>query len=423
MGSRPFRLRSLLNPFYLAERARGIRSWDDLRSRLADLGRYIEGRARHAWHELHGAGPWLASRAHHAFFAAFAAVPWTLARAQRGYYALRGAGPWLASRAHHAYHALRALASAGARPAPAPPASPSRAEIPPPLKARRRELAAEFQAARPFKHLVIDGFFHPAFCERLCAEFPPYDDARFRNEHNHRGKAHHERIAKLGPAFAELDAFFRSKDFLGFVSELTGIPDLLFDPEYFGGGTHENLEDMELDPHVDFTLHPNGLYRRVNLLFYLNREWDDAWGGALELHVNPWRPSEQSRPKLVSPSFNRMVIFETSDRSWHGFQRIRLPAGRECVSRKSVALYLYTREDPRGILAIPPDLTVFVDRPLPAHLRPGHTLTDEDMRALGHLIRRRDWKLEYLYGRAIGLFNQWREAAGKTGARAGRGAA
>ena len=272
---------------------------------------------------------------------------------------------------------------------------------------RQRVLNQMFANARPYKHIVLDGLFDPAFCRRLIDEFPPFDAEKFRNEHGHVGKAHHEKVSELGRSYRELDQLIQSPEFRNLLSGITGIPDLLYDPEYFGGGTHENLETMELDPHVDFTLHPHsGLYRRVNLLLYLNPEWEEAWGGALELHLNPWAPPHENPIQTVVPAFNRCVIFETSDHSWHGFEAIRLPSDKKGLSRRSFALYLYTRNEPRGIKTIPSDLTVFVDRPLPPELHAGRKLVEKDMDKLRHLIVRRDWKLKYLYDRAIDLFNE-----------------
>ena len=262
-------------------------------------------------------------------------------------------------------------------------------------------LAARFRAAEPFPHVVIDGFLEPALCRQLVETFPAYDGERFRNDWGELGKAWREDVSRLGSAWSELDAGLRSPAFLGLLSRISGIPRLLFDPTYFGGGTHENLHDMELDPHIDFNLHPQtNLHRRLNLLLYLNEEWDEAWGGSLELHTDPWRPTHENRITTIPPLANRCVIFETSDRSWHGFRRIALPEDRRHLSRRSFAMYLYTRERP-ALPLIPHDVTIYTDRPLPDRIRAGYTLTEADVAELGALVSRRDRKLEYLYGRAI----------------------
>ncbi|MBY0280147.1 2OG-Fe(II) oxygenase [Candidatus Binatia bacterium] len=269
------------------------------------------------------------------------------------------------------------------------------------VSASAADLHARFRAAEPFPHVVIDGFLEPGLCRRLVETFPAYDSERFRNDWGELGKAWREDVSRLGPAWAELDRGLRAPEFLALLSRISGIPRLLFDPTYFGGGTHENLHDMELDPHIDFNLHPQSqLHRRLNLLLYLNEEWDDAWGGSLELHSNPWKPPHENRITTIPPLMNRCVIFETSDHSWHGFRRIALPEDRRRLSRRSFAMYLYTRER-STVPLIPHDVTIYTDRPLPERLHAGYTLTEADVAELGALVSRRDRKLEYLYGRTI----------------------
>lgn len=358
-----FRVSLLLDAGYLRERLRSVRSPADLARRLGNVVVHLALETGNAYYELRG-------------------------RLTRAYLRLTTEPLLKEPPLTSAERALAARVDLG-------------------TLERADDLAREFRDGIPFKHAVIDRFLLPEFCGRLLAEFPRYDPERFRNEHGHLGKAHFENLPELGPAYRQLDRTLRSKAFLDFMSQITGIPGLMYDPGYFGGGVHENLESMELDPHVDFTMHPKtGLFRRVNMLLYLNPDWDESWGGNLELHTDPWQPPDLDPVRRIAPLFNRCVVFETSDKSWHGFQPIKLPPGGKARSRRSIALYLYTKDDPRGIPVIPSDLTVFVDRPLPARFKAGYTLTQEDEKALSHLIVRRDWKLHYLYDRAIALFNE-----------------
>ena len=110
------------------------------------------------------------------------------------------------------------------------------------------------------------------------------------NEHGEvAGKAAIPDIAKLGPAYSRFDRLMRSPAFLQWLSRITGIPNLLFDPEYIGGGTHDNQNGQELDNHVDFNyLGATGWYRRLNLLLYLNPVWVESWGGCLDLLPDPF---------------------------------------------------------------------------------------------------------------------------------------
>jgi Rps23 Pro-64 3,4-dihydroxylase Tpa1-like proline 4-hydroxylase len=262
------------------------------------------------------------------------------------------------------------------------------------------ELRLKFRSAVPFRHVVIDPFLSSEVCQELMAGFPAFDRDRARNEMGDvGGKAVFQNLPALGPGYASLDAMFRSREFLALVGQITGIPGLIYDPEYVGGGTHENLHGQELDPHVDFNYHPTTqLHRRLNLILFLNPEWQPEWGGSLELHVNPWLPPGEDSITTIVPTTNRCVIFETTENSWHGFKRIQLPAEKRQLSRRSIAVYYYTRRRPAAELEANHS-TIYVPRPLPAQICAGHTLTEEDVLAVRTLIVRRDGQIRFLYER------------------------
>jgi len=264
------------------------------------------------------------------------------------------------------------------------------------LLLRTTEFATKFQERQPFRHLVIDDFFDSSFCTELLKQFPAFERGNARNEAGELGqKSTVERIHELGAAYKALDKAIQSSEFLNFVSHLTGIPHLLYDPYYFGGGTHENREGQDLDAHVDFNRHPvERWHRRLNLIIYLNSEWQDEWGGSLELHTDPRRPDNCI--KLITPLYNRCVIFETTEWSWHGFSRIQLPVEKKSFSRKSIALYFYTKDRPEEELA-DTHSTIYVDRPLPQRFQPGVTLTESDLQEVQILLARRDQHAQRLY--------------------------
>lgn len=265
--------------------------------------------------------------------------------------------------------------------------------------ARVELAAAEFSSARPFRHVVIPDFLRRDLCERLLVDFPRFEDRHALNEMGEvGGKAVRMDVREVSPAYRELDAFLQTRQFLDHVSRVTGIPDLLYDPDYIGGGTHENRDGQGLDAHVDFNYHPRTKWhRRLNLIVYLNPEWDDAWGGALELHSDPWNPA-RNEVVGIPPLFNTCAIFETTETSWHGFRAIRLPEGRADLSRKSFAIYLYTRERPPEQTA-PPHATIYVPDSAPGWLRAGHALDAGDCGDLQQRFTRLRTQLRYLYER------------------------
>ena len=255
-----------------------------------------------------------------------------------------------------------------------------------------------FHRAQPFRHVVIDQFLADDFCSALLKEFPAFDPKQALNEMGLIGaKAVVEKLPQIGPAYRQFDQLIQSPAFLTKIEAITGIPRLLYDPHYFGGGTHENRHGQDLDIHVDFNYHPKTqTHRRLNLIIFLNPEWDASWGGCLELHRDPWGAPEDDQVVSVVPLLNRCVIFETTETSWHGFRRIQLADQR--LSRRSLAIYFYTAERPAAETA-PAHSTVYVPWRLPERLCAGHTLTEEDVAALDEQFSRRNELLRFLYER------------------------
>ncbi len=272
---------------------------------------------------------------------------------------------------------------------------------------RQQELQQSFASAQPFRHVVIDQFFTADFCARLVQQFPRFDERRAVNENGEvGGKATQEKVTGLGAAYRQLDELVQSASFLNLIETVTGIDDLRYDPYYFGGGTHENRHGQDLDPHVDFNYHPiTRQHRRLNLIVYLNEQWDDAWGGALQFHRDPYLSPEQDEIITVSPSMNRCVIFETNEYSWHGFERINLPPEQQSLSRKSFALYYYTDSRPQRETA-EEHSTVYVERHLPSTYRPGLTLDAAHVQELKTLLARRDQHLKRLYRNIHHLYGE-----------------
>ncbi len=251
-----------------------------------------------------------------------------------------------------------------------------------------------FVGALPFRHISIEDFFEPDFAERLLTEFPTFDQKLAINEGGAAGgKSVNTKIREISRAYKELYSLISSAPFLEFMSRLSGIPGLVLDPKMFGGGTHENRHGQELDPHIDFNyVEDHSLHRRLNLIVYLNKDWKTEWGGAIEIHSNPRLPDE-NQIRSFDPLFNRAVMFETNEISWHGFPRIDLPEAERHRSRKSISIYLYTQDRPEGEIA-PSHGTFYVQRPLPAKITAGHVITPEEAAELKALLIRRDRWIE-----------------------------
>ena len=274
--------------------------------------------------------------------------------------------------------------------------------IDPVLLTQADRLRERFREAAPFPHVVIDDFFEASFAKALLDTFPAFERGNSVGDDGRQGgKSTLDRIRGVGAAYRRLDDAIKSPAFLAFVGRVTGIDGLLYDPWYLGGGTHENRDGMSLDPHVDFNFHPSERWhRRLNLIVYLNPVWDAAWGGCLELFCDPHADARPQRS--IVPAFNRCVIFETSERSWHAFNRIELPSEHTGLTRRSVALYFYSKDRPAAETA-DRHTTYYVDRQLPEHLVEGHTLTRGDVTRIRQLVDQRDAHVRNLYAENTAL--------------------
>lgn len=210
------------------------------------------------------------------------------------------------------------------------------------LHALAKSKQKEYAEAEPFPNIYFDNFFNAEMLEKVLAEFPDLKAKpmlEFREPGQVKNATQGEyRFGEYTRAFAH---FLNSQPFLEFLTHLTNIWTILPDPYFEGGGFHQIMPGGYLKIHADFNKHRwSKLDRRLNVLVYLNKDWQEAWGGDFEL----WDKDMQECKKKVSPLFNRIAIFSTTDFSYHGHpDPLRCPADR---SRKSFALYYYTNGRP-----------------------------------------------------------------------------
>ena len=147
-------------------------------------------------------------------------------------------------------------------------------------------------------------------------------------------------------------SYLNSEHFVEFLSNTFGISPLFADPGLNGGGLHVHKRGGKLNTHLDYSVHPKlDLQRKLNLLVYLNSNWHPDWGGSLGLWEQaPDKKKPGRLAKQISPLFNRAVLFDTTQNSWHGLpEPINCP---ENETRRSLALYYLVPKpedvDPRG---------------------------------------------------------------------------
>lgn len=199
-----------------------------------------------------------------------------------------------------------------------------------------------YVSAEPFPHVVLDDFLPAETLRAVAGSFPKpgeLDWHVFDNPSQKKLAFEDERM--IGADALRLLYQLNSAGFMLFLERLTGIEGLIPDPYFVGGGLHQIERGGFLKIHADFNRHPKfNLDRRINLLLFLNENWEESYGGHLEL----WDASVTRCVRRILPTFNRCVIFNTTDTSFHGHpEPLACPQGR---TRKSLALYYYSNGRP-----------------------------------------------------------------------------
>ncbi|GAC1358624.1 MAG: hypothetical protein NVSMB31_19010 [Vulcanimicrobiaceae bacterium] len=195
-----------------------------------------------------------------------------------------------------------------------------------------------FAGGDPIRHVLIEDFLNTATALQASRAFPNPQAMEIAFAGLPEVKNAEQRIDRLDPVFQAIFHELRSQRFMEWLAGVTQIPQLIPDPELHGGGLHQGSDGSYLDIHADFNIHPQlGIYRRLNVLIYLNERWEPQWQGYLEL----WSRDMQECRQSIEPKFNRCVIMETHDHAFHGYKELHLPAG---VTRRSLASYYYSTQ-------------------------------------------------------------------------------
>lgn len=185
---------------------------------------------------------------------------------------------------------------------------------------------------------IVDNYLNPVVAQKISEEFP---SPTWKGWHRYNNPienkyATNDREA-FGPETTKLIDHLCSPEGIAEIEAITGYSGLIADHTLHGAGYHMHGRGGNLNLHLDYSIHPSlGLERVLNILIYLSPWWHSSWGGALEI----WNGDGEEPSILqckIENNFNRAVIFDTTQESWHGMpQPLTCPVHSY---RKSLALY------------------------------------------------------------------------------------
>lgn len=210
-----------------------------------------------------------------------------------------------------------------------------------------KKLNYNYLNSKPYPNIIIDEFIDPSVAMQCFFELKNYENWGF-DAHNPYMEKHQvnkfftpwsseslNHLKDFAPTVYKTLQYLNSSSFIKFLEDLTGIQNIISDPNFVGGGCHKIHTGGKLSLHVDYNLNGLNQYRVLNLLLYLNPVWEEEWEGALEL----WDTKNNECSYKIFPTFNRGVIFTLSDHSVHGHPiPLKCP---EHIQRYSLALYYF----------------------------------------------------------------------------------
>lgn len=239
------------------------------------------------------------------------------------------------------------------------------------------QVAGSFQHRQPYPYADMSGAFDPQLLSRCAREIEQYitDIPAEKNIYGSYRKHKLSELERMPAACKAMIAYLNGPEFIARLEEITGVQGLQPDPELRGGGIHAIGRGGFLKVHTDFNWHGKlQLHRRLNLLIYLNEDWQEEWGGAIEM----WSPDMKTRLASMPPRIGNVLLFATSDISYHGHpDPLQCP---EDVWRKSFAMYYYSANRPEDEVKFGrSEMTNYVERP-------GETFEMDRVRRLRHKI-------------------------------------
>jgi len=194
-----------------------------------------------------------------------------------------------------------------------------------------------FERNRPFPHLIIDDFLVPETAQRLAGRFPDLDAKAKAIARLLEGRSYASNLDRYGVEFIEAFGALGAPDFTAYLRELTSVGDLEIDPLAIGGGIHQGARGSTLHVHADTNVNSADAsrYRRINVMLYLSPDWEASWGGNLDLYDRTGTKQLAS----IEPRFNRAVVLEIGEDSFHGYKSLRCPSS---TTRKALAAHYYS---------------------------------------------------------------------------------
>lgn len=187
------------------------------------------------------------------------------------------------------------------------------------------------------KHIILDNLLPDELCTEIYDSFPKGSEGFYSRSTFRERKKTSANMSLYNKIINEAIYAFQDDKILSIISEITGIKGLEADKKLYAGGLSIMEKGDFLNPHIDNSHNlKREEYRRLNILYYVTPNWCIENGGNFEL----W-DAKVKRQKTIVSKFNRMVLMETTQDSWHSVSKVLTTLPRYCVSN-----YYFSKNSP-----------------------------------------------------------------------------
>ena len=252
----------------------------------------------------------------------------------------------------------------------------------------------------PFPYVIIPEFINGDYYNQIKSSFPSTPDENWwKYENPLEVKYALDNLELMDPIIGNVFYSLSHESVIDKFKKIFNIPELEYDPYCHGAGLHMQPRYGRLNMHLDYEIHPlSNKQRRLNIILYLNDDWDPEWNGDTQL----WNNTVSECVVKSYPKGNTAIVFVTTEQSWHGVpETILCPYD---TYRKTLAFYYVSDlkndknvdkrgADENGFRT----KAVFVKRPSDPYdermeklyaIRPHRLITSEDMKEIWN-----DWNI------------------------------
>ncbi len=195
------------------------------------------------------------------------------------------------------------------------------------LKDHKDQLKQQFNDNRnEIAFFVIDDLLPESLANSIYHNFPEVAETTLKKslrEQKYVAYQMNEYVALL----EEVIYAFQDEQVVQQIAEICELTALEADEHLYAGGLSLMGQGHFLNPHLDNSHDKDReRWRILNLLYYVSPDWEDSFGGQLEL----WPKGLDHAPISIACRFNRLVVMATHQQSWHSVRKIESSEQLRC---------------------------------------------------------------------------------------------